>query len=93
MSRWSKKHYPYPSVRNPIILSDIPHQARQTLRELSQRIEKGELVYYKRPNKIPALPSVFMGKVSYDLWCFACFEFIREACHHRVIKNRHDARF
>ena len=67
MPRRSKKEHPYPSVRNPIILSPVPELARQTLRELSQRIEKGELVYYKKPDKIPALPSLFMGKVSYDL--------------------------
>jgi hypothetical protein len=51
MSRQVKKEYPYPSVRNPIILSSIPELARQTLRELSQRIEKGKLIYYKRPDK------------------------------------------
>jgi len=62
------KDYPFPSVKNPIKIEGLAvHQARQTLQELSQRIEKGELVYYKKPVKIPALPSLFMNKVSYDL--------------------------
>ena len=86
-----KKNYPYPSYKNPIILSPDPVLARQTLQEFFTKIERGELTAQK--DKIPTLPFATLHGVSYHLFCFECFIFIREALRHGVIKNRNDARF
>ncbi|CAG8592412.1 18129_t:CDS:2, partial [Gigaspora rosea] len=43
----SKKTYPYPSYKNPVILSSNPVLACQTLQELFTKIEQDELTAQK----------------------------------------------
>ena len=90
-----KKVYSYPSYRNPIRLSPRTQEARKQLKELSARIMANEEIFQRKGDKIPALPFLFdqLNSVVYHSWCFECFEFIREALRHGIIKNRHDARF
>lgn len=96
--------YPYPSYKNPIRLHPNPwligrqltELTREQLRELGQRIIANEKIFQRRGDKIPALPFWWDGMlpgVFYNSWCFECFDLIREALRHGVIKNRHDARF
>src|SRR6185503_10821435 len=91
----AKKTYPYPSYKNPIRLSPRAKEAREQLKELQQRIMADEPIFQKKNDKIPALPFWIeaLNGVYYQSWCFECFEFIREALRHGIIKNRHDARF
>src|SRR3954451_9039208 len=101
----SKKTYPYPSYKNPIRLSPLAHEAREQLRELAARIMENEEIFqrkgsdlsraFPKGDKIPALPFWIkaLNSTHYQSWCFECFEFIREALRHGIIKNRHDARF
>jgi len=101
----SKKIYPYPSYKNPIRLSPRAKEAHEQLIELQQRIMANELIFqrkgrsslraFPKGDKIPALPFWIkaLNSVHYQSWCFECFEFIREALRHGIIKNRHDARF
>ena len=51
-----KKDYPYPSYKNPIILSPRAKEAQKQLKELSVRIMANELIFQKKGDKIPALP-------------------------------------
>ena len=80
-----------PNRKNPLVLSPNPILARKTLRKLFTKIESGELTAPR--DKIPVLPFTTPFGVSYHLFCFECFTFIREALRHGIIKNRHDARF
>jgi len=91
----SKKTYPYPSYKNPIRLSPIAREAQEQLRELAKKIMMNDKLFQRRNDKIPALPFWIeaLNSVHYRSWCFECFEFIREALRHGIIKNRHDARF
>ena len=91
----SKKTYPYPSYKNPIILSLLAHEAQEQLRNLTVRIMENEPIFQRKNDKIPALPFWIeaLNGVHYHSWCFECFKFIREALRHGIIKNRHDARF
>jgi hypothetical protein len=91
----AKKTYPYPSHKNPIRLSSQAKEAREQLKELAARIMANEKIFQSKNDKIPALPFWIkaLNSVHYQSWCFECFEFIREALRHGIIKNRHDARF
>ena len=91
----TKKTYPYPSYKNPVRLSPLAKEAREQLRELAEKIMANEKIFQRRNDKIPALPFWIevLHSVHYRSWCFECFEFIREALRHGIIKNRHDARF
>jgi hypothetical protein len=90
-----KKIYPYPSYKNPIRLSPRAKEAREQLKELAACIIANEKIFQRKNDKIPALPFWIeaLHSVHYQSWCFECFEFIREALRHGIIKNRHDARF
>jgi hypothetical protein len=101
----SKKTYPYPSYKNPIRLSSQAKEARVQLKELAARIMANEKIFqrkgrsslraFPKNDKIPALPFWIktLNSIHYQSWCFECFEFIREALRHGIIKNRHGARF
>ena len=101
----SKKVYPYPSYKNPIILSRSllsgsvrsAQTAKDQLIEIEKRIIANEKMFQRKNDKIPALwfllPEAVLPKPFLSSWCFECFDFIREALRHGIIKNRHDARF
>lgn len=91
----SKKTHPYPSYKNPVRLSPRAKEAQKQLRELAEKIMTNEEIFQRRGDKIPALPFWIeaLSSVHYHAWCFECFDFIREALRHGIIKNRHDARF
>jgi hypothetical protein len=50
------KKYPYPSYKNPIILSRNPQLTREQLKELQMSIMANEPPFKRKNDKIPALP-------------------------------------
>ena len=98
----SKKTYPYPSYKNPIILpcsfvAGSAYSVKDQLIEIQKKIIANEPIFQRKNDKIPALwfllPTAYLPEPFISSWCFECFGFIREALRHGIIKNRHDARF
>lgn len=95
-----KKNLRCQHIKCPLLTHhELINSVKSHLLELSQKIEKGELLAWRKgkEDKIPALPCFFnqgmLPGIIYYSWCFECFKFLKEAKRHYIIKNRNDARF